>query len=107
MISAGDSGDSKDGDKKDDDKKSAKDDLIGGDTNPEKERKEKEKNQDKYITDNDRKDPTGDMMPKGKKEKKKGPLEKAKAALKAAALAFKPVYDDANTDACHESSGFG
>lgn len=85
----GDSGDSKDGDKKDEDKKGAKDELIGGDTNPEKERKEKEKNQDKYITDNDRKDPTGDMMPKGKKEKKKGPLEKAKAALKAAALAFK------------------
>ena len=81
--------DSKDGDKKDDDKKSAKDDLVGGDTNPEKERKEKEKNQDKYITDNDRKDPTGDMQPKGKKDKQKGPLEKAKAALKAAALAFK------------------
>lgn len=85
----GGSDDSKDGDKKDEDKKGAKDDLIGGDTNPEKERKEKEKNQDKYITDNDRKDPTEDMMPKGKKEKKKGPLEKAKAALKAAALAFK------------------
>lgn len=73
----------------DDDKKGLLADLTSGSDVSDKEKREKEKDQDKYITDNDRKDPMEGGLNLPGFRKNDSFLKKTQTAIRAAAMAAK------------------